>query len=48
MKLKTALIGLVALGGTTALTPQIASAMPNGLPYADSFAKPAERGPLGL
>jgi hypothetical protein len=41
MKLKTALISLVALAGATALTPEAASAMPNGLPHTDTLASSA-------
>ena len=40
MKLRTALISLVALGGVAALAPGAALAMPNGLPHADSLPSP--------
>ncbi|TMJ61297.1 MAG: hypothetical protein E6G79_04955 [Alphaproteobacteria bacterium] len=40
MKLRTALISLVALGGVAALAPGAASAMPNGLPHVDGLANP--------
>lgn len=38
MKLRRALVGLVALGASTAFTP-LAIAMPNGLPIAEQPSK---------
>jgi len=40
MKLKYTIISLIALAGTAVLAPSAASAMPNGLPNAQSLANP--------
>jgi hypothetical protein len=42
MKVKNVLIGLAAIAGAAALSPGAASsAMPNGLPHADTLSSPA-------
>jgi len=41
MKVKSVLIGLAAIAGASALSPGGASAMPNGLPHADTLSSPA-------